>query len=281
VPRLFSAHPDADAYAAALPTQALGKSIHYFPQTDSTNTRLIELAKETGAPHGLLVLADEQNAGRGRRGSIWTAPPERSLLFSFLWKPEAGTLPAARWGWLALLSGLATAEAVTKVSGLSARVKWPNDVVVACSGQPAWRKLGGILCESVLTGGPGGQTIVGIGLNVLQARHELPELAKALPTSIFLESGVKHSRLDLLAEILRLMETRLNSLTSDESFARSRMELEISLKDWWQERTLLVREASGDLRGRFTGLDAFGRLGLLLPNGETRHLADGEILGLE
>ena len=281
MPPLFSSHPDADAFAHALPTQMLGKTIHYFPQTDSTNTRLAELAKEVGAPHGMLVLADEQNAGRGRRASIWTAPPERSLLFSFLWKPETGTLPAERWGWLALLSGLATAEAVTKFSGLPARVKWPNDIIVTSSGQPAWRKLGGILCESILTGGPGGQTIIGIGLNVLQARHELPELAKAPPTSIFLECGIKHSRLELLAEILRMMELRLNSLSSDEAFARSRMELEISLKDWWLDRTLLLRDAGGDLRGRFTGLDEFGRLGLLLPDGEARHLADGEILGLE
>jgi BirA family biotin operon repressor/biotin-[acetyl-CoA-carboxylase] ligase len=280
MPALFSSPEETERYAQSLPTRALGKSIRYFPQTDSTNTRLSELAKDPTAPHGLLVLADEQNAGRGRRGSVWTAPPERSLLFSFLWKPATGKLPQARWGWLALLSGLACSEGVLRASNVPARVKWPNDIVVPS--ENGWRKLGGILCESVLaSGSSSGQTIVGIGMNVLQARHELPELAKAPPTSLFLESGKKLARLEVLAAVLQHLETRLESLESDEGFARSRMELETGLKDWWGERHLNLRDASGDFRGQFTGLDEFGRLKLRLPDGSEKYCADGEVLGIE
>lgn len=120
--------------------------------TDSTNTRARELAR-AGAPHGTLVTAGRQSAGRGRQGRTWTAPAGRALLCSLVIR-SPGPL-------LSLAAGLAVAE----VAGDGARVKWPNDVLVAD------RKVAGILVE----GRPQeGWAVLGIGLNVALAPEDLP-----------------------------------------------------------------------------------------------------------
>ena len=137
-------------------------------RTGSTNTDCAARAR-AGAPEGLVLAAEEQAAGRGRLGRTWLSPPRAALTFSVLLRP-AGVPPAQR-GWLPLLAGVATATAVRHVSGLDARLKWPNDLLIGP------RKLAGILAEQ-----SGDAVIVGIGVNVSAARAELPVTgAAALP----------------------------------------------------------------------------------------------------
>ena len=137
-------------------------------RTGSTNTDCAARAR-AGAPEGLVLAAEEQTAGRGRLGRTWLSPPRAALTFSVLLRPAG--VPPARRGWLPLLAGVATATAVRHVSGLDARLKWPNDLLLGP------RKLAGILAEQ-----SGDAVIVGIGVNVSAARAELPVTgAAALP----------------------------------------------------------------------------------------------------
>jgi BirA family biotin operon repressor/biotin-[acetyl-CoA-carboxylase] ligase len=120
--------------------------------TDSTNARARELAA-AGAPHGTIVTASEQSAGRGRQGRTWVAPAGRALLLSVVVRDPPRLLP------------LATGVAVAEVADQRAQVKWPNDVLVE------GRKVAGILVE----GRPQeGWAVVGIGLNVAVRESDFP-----------------------------------------------------------------------------------------------------------
>ena len=151
----------------------------------STNDDLRTLA-ENGAPDGLVLLALEQTAGRGRRGAAWFAPTGESLAFSILVRPVE---PKPLWPRLALATGLAVAEAA-ETFGVAAGIKWPNDV---------WfrqRKAAGILVEA-------GRdfVIVGIGLNVNTTAFPPP--VADIATSLKLESGNETPRPEVLAAIVR------------------------------------------------------------------------------
>jgi BirA family transcriptional regulator, biotin operon repressor / biotin---[acetyl-CoA-carboxylase] ligase len=130
----------------------LGTPRLHFRLTDSTNARARELAA-AGAPHGTLVTALEQTAGRGRQGRTWTSPPGRALLCSVVVRDPPRLLP--------LIAGVAVAE----IAGSQARVKWPNDVLLQ------GRKIAGVLVE----GRPQeGWAVVGIGLNVALRAQDFP-----------------------------------------------------------------------------------------------------------
>jgi BirA family biotin operon repressor/biotin-[acetyl-CoA-carboxylase] ligase len=132
--------------------EALGVPRLHLRRVDSTNTRARELAV-AGAPHGTLVTATEQTAGRGRHGRTWTAPPGRALLFSLVIREPPRLLP------------LAAGAAVAEVAGDTARVKWPNDVLIDGG------KVAGILVE----GRPQQRwAVLGIGINVALAPDDFP-----------------------------------------------------------------------------------------------------------
>ena len=138
----------------------LWQAVEVADRTGSTNADLLARAL-AGAPEGVVLAAEEQSAGRGRMGRTWVAPPRAALTFSLLVRPSA--VPSARRGWLPLLAGVAVASAVTAVTGVQTRLKWPNDVLAG----PA--KLGGILAEAT-----GNAVVVGVGLNVSAEPGELP-----------------------------------------------------------------------------------------------------------
>jgi BirA family transcriptional regulator, biotin operon repressor / biotin---[acetyl-CoA-carboxylase] ligase len=158
-------------------------------QTGSTNADLLDLAAR-GLNDGSVLVAEEQTAGRGRQGRSWVSPPGSALTFSVLLRPER--IPPARLGWLPLLAGIATATAVRALTGLDARLKWPNDVLIG------GRKLAGILAE-----GAGNAVVIGIGLNVSAAPGELPAGPGGLPPTSLLAEGVPVARDVLLIEVLR------------------------------------------------------------------------------
>jgi len=145
---------------AVLRPGGLWQAVEVADRTGSTNADLMARALR-GAPEGVVLAAEEQSAGRGRLGRTWVSPPRAALTFSLLVRPAA--VPPARRGWLPLLTGVAVASAVTAVTGVQTRLKWPNDVLVG----PA--KLGGILAEAA-----GDAVVVGVGLNVSTGPGELP-----------------------------------------------------------------------------------------------------------
>jgi BirA family biotin operon repressor/biotin-[acetyl-CoA-carboxylase] ligase len=157
---------------------------------DSTQSVAFALA-ERGAADRTVVVADQQLAGRGRRGRTWRAPAGTSLLASIVVRPR---LPQSLLSTLSLTTAVAVAEALRRVAKVDARLKWPNDVLVA------GKKVAGILLESRMSGGSSVVTIIGVGINLGQ-REFPPDLAEGA-TSIALETGQAPSRESVLAALL-------------------------------------------------------------------------------
>jgi BirA family biotin operon repressor/biotin-[acetyl-CoA-carboxylase] ligase len=163
-----------------------GWRVEVLAQAASTNLAVAERAR-AGEPAGLVMVAEEQTAGRGRLDRTWLSPARAGLTLSVLLRPS---LPPGEWGWVPLLTGLAVARAVRERAELDATVKWPNDVLIGD------RKVCGILAEVPVTGA----VVVGIGLNVTTRREELPvETA----TSLQLEGAATTDRDTLLRAVLR------------------------------------------------------------------------------
>ena len=174
-----------------------GWRVEVLDATPSTNAVVADRAR-AGEPAGLVVVAEQQTAGRGRLDRVWVSPPRAGLTFSVLLRP---TLPVGDWGWVPLLAGLAVARAISTRAELDASVKWPNDVLVAD------RKVCGILAEAPVPGA----AVVGIGLNVTTRRDELPvETA----TSLQLEGATTTDRDTLLRAVLREVTDVLADPTS-------------------------------------------------------------------
>ncbi len=141
------------AIAAKLGPDARRFDIDILASCDSTNAVLLGRA-EAGAASGTVIIAEEQTAGRGRRGRQWFASPGDSLTFSLLWRFAPATSPAG----LSLAIGVAVARAIAKAGRSGVALKWPNDILMD------GRKLGGILVE-LLPGAPHA-AVIGIGLNL-------------------------------------------------------------------------------------------------------------------
>lgn len=186
---------DADLRRALISDDGLWSDLRVVESLPSTNAEVAAAARH-GAPEGLVVVAESQTAGRGRLDRAWTTPPRAGLTFSVLLRP---TFPAASWGWLPLLAGLAMATPLTELSELAVTVKWPNDVLVG------ERKLGGILTEVV-----GTSVVIGVGLNVSLRAEELP-----VPdaTSLAIEGSAVVDRDPVLRVVLRELERRYADLT--------------------------------------------------------------------
>jgi BirA family biotin operon repressor/biotin-[acetyl-CoA-carboxylase] ligase len=146
--------------------------IHKFETCTSTNDVAREMALR-GAPEGTAVVAEEQTAGRGTKGRSWHSPRGKGLYVSLVLRPEAAEITL-----LPLAAGLAAREAVERSHGLSARLRWPNDIL--------WegKKLGGILCESGFLGNRPEYVILGVGLNVDHDLDDFPEDIRALAVSV-------------------------------------------------------------------------------------------------
>ncbi len=192
---------DAERFRAASreTKPKLGRPLMYQPVTGSTNDDAL-LAARSGAPHGSLFVADEQTAGRGRRGNSWLAAPGESLLFSVLLRPQ---LALAQTSALTLAIGLALRDAIGPLLTEAVHIKWPNDLYVD------EKKLAGILLESQLQGEHLRGVVVGVGLNVT-TRDFPPEIA-ARATSLALLGVSDVSRELLLQESLNQIALRLDA----------------------------------------------------------------------
>jgi BirA family biotin operon repressor/biotin-[acetyl-CoA-carboxylase] ligase len=177
-------------------TGPLGRPRAHHRRIDSTNARGRELAL-AGAPHGTLVTADEQTAGRGRQGRSWAAAAGKALLMSLLVR-ELGRRDAL----LPLAVPVAVAEACEAAAGVECAIKWPNDIWIG------GRKAAGILLE----GRPQeGWAVIGIGLNVTTGADEFPEELRGIATSLAIETEAPPSVEDVLAAVIAALERRLAS----------------------------------------------------------------------
>ncbi len=176
--------------------------LHFSPVTGSTNTDALTAARG-GAPHGSVYFADEQLAGRGRGNHAWHSAAGEGLYVSVLLRP---TLPAARLQLLPLAAGLAAAEAICAASGLTADLRWPNDLLIGT------RKVGGILAETQIEAGAVAFAVLGVGINVHQRNFD-PDLATPA-TSLAIELGRYVSRQELLVSLLESLERETSALVN-------------------------------------------------------------------
>ncbi|HEX4110387.1 MAG TPA: biotin--[acetyl-CoA-carboxylase] ligase [Solirubrobacteraceae bacterium] len=222
----------------------LGHPRLHLRRTDSTNDRARTLALR-GAPHGTVVTAAEQTAGRGRQGRTWSAPAGQSLLCSTVWRPVPLLLP--------LIAGVA----VARVTG--GQIKWPNDVVFVEQDRRL-RKLAGILAE----GRPQeGWAVLGIGVNVAVQLDQMPDELRERAATL------GRTRRDIEPVLAQLMAALSHWATCPDS----------EVLDAWRERDALrgreIHWATGD--GRADGIDGDGRLIVRRPDGGQVTLDAGEV----
>lgn len=244
--------PDSLAPDAVEPllTGRLGRPYLYEPVCDSTQ-HLLDPSLEEGAA----AVCDRQTAGRGRLGRSWEAPAGTAILCSTLLRPPAGRTIAE----LSLVGGLAVAETVERATGLSAQIKWPNDVMVNR------RKVAGVLAEALAE-----CVVVGIGLNVNQARNELPAEPATAPASLRTVDGVRRERGPLLADLLVALERAYDRWREE---GLDGLYEGLGSRDFLRGRRVFV-----DGQGGFgIGIDRRGRLEVQL-DGERRLVESGEVL---
>jgi BirA family biotin operon repressor/biotin-[acetyl-CoA-carboxylase] ligase len=147
---------DAERLQAMLPVKGLGQAFHFFESIGSTNDFAKQLA-QGDAPHGTLVVADEQTAGRGRGEKRWLTRKGLGLAFSLILRPHHSM--REQIGIVGCLAALAIQEGMAK-EGLPSEIKWPNDVLVG------GRKVAGVLAEAAWSGANLASLVMGIGVNV-------------------------------------------------------------------------------------------------------------------
>lgn len=192
---------DREKILSGLTTKEFGRTIFSFDVLDSTNSYAKNLTK-TDAPHGSLVITEEQTAGRGRLQRTWSAEKGKNLLFSIILYPDFNYEKIAL---LPFAGSLAVLDAIETVTGLSATCKWPNDVLIGN------KKVCGMLLESMAGISVGEKIILGIGVNVNQS--EFPSDLTAKATSLILESGREVDRAVLIRAILEEIENRYRQLS--------------------------------------------------------------------
>jgi BirA family biotin operon repressor/biotin-[acetyl-CoA-carboxylase] ligase len=264
-------------------TEFLGRSIVYRPSVTSTNDVAKELARH-GTSEGTLVVADEQTAGRGRRGRQWIAPAGTSLLASLVFYPDDAPAPMLRQGTrlgagaseaaasptmtvqrVVMASGLGVLDGIAATIGVSARLKWPNDIVLDS------RKLGGILAEAGFTDERIDYVVVGLGLNVNFAAASVPELAETA-TSLSDALGRQIERELLLAAILGAIESWYRRGQAGESLLT-----EWSARLVTPGQLVCVATPWGNEEGRAESVDAEGALVLRRADGTFVRITIGDV----
>jgi BirA family biotin operon repressor/biotin-[acetyl-CoA-carboxylase] ligase len=235
---------------------SFGVPHRHYARTDSTNTRARELAA-AGAPHGTVVTAGEQTAGRGRQGRSWSAPPGRALLYSAVVRPldEGHAL-------LPLAVPLAVCAAAEQLApGAECAVKWPNDV------QIGGRKLAGVLIEARPQDGWG---VVGVGLNLAIAIAEFPPELRESAASLFADSAAAEAAGVDVASAAAVLSRRLGTWVDAE---------QATILSAWRERDALRgREVAWEGgSGVADGIDDRGYLVVIAPGGRRIAVGAGEV----
>jgi BirA family biotin operon repressor/biotin-[acetyl-CoA-carboxylase] ligase len=254
---------------AAVRPGGLWREIEVVQSTGSTNADLLARALR-GEPEGAVLAAEEQRAGRGRMGRTWTSPARAALTFSVLLKPA---VPPARRGWLPLLTGVAAAAAVTEVTGVDTKLKWPNDLLAGDA------KLAGILAEA-----SGDAVVVGIGLNVSTEPAEFPSPRPgALPaTSLRAAGATALDRANLLLAILEGFERWYRTWQQAGGDPdRSGLRPEYTRLSATIGRTVRAELPGGQaLSGPAAGVDSDGRLLVRVSPGSEVAVAAGDVVHL-
>jgi BirA family biotin operon repressor/biotin-[acetyl-CoA-carboxylase] ligase len=222
------------------------RRIYHFFKIDSTNTVAMRLGEE-GEPHGAVVLAEEQSAGRGRAGRSWLSEKSSGIHCTVLLRPP---IPPAHAPLLTLVAGLAARDAAAEELDTAPDIRWPNDLLVR------GRKFSGILTEMRAEPDRMHYAVVGIGINVNQTK--MPAEIADIATSLRIESGKVHSRLELLVRLLRHFDRYYNQFLAEGSAPIIRRFSQVS--SYFEGKRVRITTATETYTGTTAGLEPSGVL---------------------
>lgn len=246
--RLISC-PEVLSYAeiaSRLQTKWAGRNLYYYDETGSTNTDVKRLAEE-GAPHGTLVVADKQTAGRGRKGRSWQSPAGTTICMSLLLRPE---FAPDRASGLTLVMALSVAKALEEVCGEKFGIKWPNDIVLNS------KKVCGILTEMSAEMDYIHYVVIGAGINV--NLMYFPEEIKETATSILKETGQIVSRSEIVERVLHYFEQYYECYLKTLDLSGLREEYNAILVN--RDAQVRVLDPKGEYTGTARGITDTGEL---------------------
>lgn len=254
-----------------LATHILGRRIELHPQVGSTND-LVKQAARQGEAEGLVVLAEEQVAGRGRLGRTWVAPPGCCVLCSVLLRPRFAPQQAF---YVTIAAAVAIHRALRAVGGgaLDPAIKWSNDVLLD------GRKVAGILSESDFSGGDWAFSVLGFGVNVNLQREQFGQL-RDTATSLSAELGRDVDRVEVLARVLSEFES-LYLLLQGGQFGTVHAEWVAALETIGKRVSIVEpgsNGAAGPVQGKALRVDADGALVVLTDGGVERRVLAGDVL---
>lgn len=223
----------------------IGRKIIHHDQTDSTNKEAINWITKKDPIEGTVIMADYQTAGRGQFDRTWQSERGLNIMLSVILKPQF--LHPTRQFYLNKMASVAVADAIYNTSGLSTRVKWPNDIYCNES------KLAGILIQNFLTAKVIRHTVVGIGININQKSFS-DKLGNA--SSVFLETGRIHDRASVTDNLLEsLNKTYILLREKPEKLKESYMNKLLGFKE-----LRIFDDGIRRFEGRIKGIDEYGRL---------------------
>lgn len=254
---------EKDIINRLMDTAVMGRNMLCYDEVDSTNTVLKKLAVQ-GAQSGTLVTAESQNQGRGRRGRTWVSPKGSSISMSLLIRPD---FEPERSRMLTLVMALSVAQAVIKSTGLEAKIKWPNDIVVNN------KKVTGILTEMILNKENGPFVIIGTGINVNV--EEFPDEIKDMASSLKNQSGKKESREEIIALTMNFFEENYNRFLQTKDLSLIKSEYESLLVN--KNKDVLVLGEKEPYKGTAIGIDNEGELIVRNEEGILNKVYAGEV----
>ncbi|MBZ5662452.1 MAG: biotin--[acetyl-CoA-carboxylase] ligase [Acidobacteriia bacterium] len=229
-----------------LPAGPFGKRIHHFFKTDSTNSVAMTLG-EQGEPHGAIVIAEEQTAGRGRAGHPWHSEKTNGIYMTVLLRPPIAPQQAPL---ITLVAGLAVREAIIEETGITPDLRWPNDLLFGR------KKFCGILTEMNAEQDRIHFVAVGIGINVNHER--VPEALSSIATSLRIETGRTHSRVEIVARLLRHLDSYYNRFLNEGPEAIVARFCEVS--SFARGKRVRIESAAETYTGTTDGLEPGGLL---------------------
>ena len=254
----MSALLHGDDISAALEGLAPAGRLHLLSRVDSTNDYAKTLARE-GCPHGTVIMAEEQTAGRGRQGRSFASPKGLGLYATFVLRPG---LPPQQLVHVTAMAAVAACRAVARAGGPLPRIKWVNDLILGR------KKLGGVLTEFSAEA-----LILGIGLNVLHRAEDFPPELAPTATSLLLESGAPLSRTALarcLTEEIFLLSEHI--LSRKEDYLRQYKAICLTIG-----QDILLRRGEEETPAHCTGLDGNGALFVRYADGSEGIVSSGDV----
>ncbi|MGH7978079.1 MAG: biotin--[acetyl-CoA-carboxylase] ligase [Limisphaerales bacterium] len=244
--------------------RVIGREIHVFEQTTSTNDVVEKLARD-GVGEGVVVFAESQTRGRGRLGRKWASPARKGLWFSILLRPRLRPQEATQ---LTVASSTALRRAIYSQTHLPIEIKWPNDILIG------GKKVGGILTEMSAELDRVRHVILGIGIDVNQEAHEFPTEIRKIATSLKIERGEALSRGALASAVLRELDTDYSRISAGR--------FSDVAAEWMDHcatigRNVTVQIGDRKIGGRAESLDDDGALILRGEHGRLQRITGGDV----